>query len=114
MADTTEPVPGSQLEIPKASWIWIKDAAGFPSVTVTFAAIAFWVTTILYALSVVDHIGSLHFRQFDVAAASAYFVPVLTLYFGRRWTDAKMGVTPPKPMTVPGVNPRLSQGGDPQ
>jgi len=28
-------------------------------------------------------------RPFDTGACSAYFIPLLTLYFGRRWTDAK-------------------------
>lgn len=78
---------------PRASWIWIKDTAGYPSVTVTFATVSFWVTTLLYLVSAVESVGSVHFRQFDVSAASAYFIPILTLYFGRKWTDAKTGVT---------------------
>ncbi len=75
----------------KPSWIWIKDSRGYGSVTVTFVTIAFFVTTLAYVLSIVEKIGPVSIRPFDVAACGAYFVPVLTLYFGRKWTDAKHG-----------------------
>ncbi len=94
MADapiTPTPQNDPAPDVPKASWIWLKDSAGFPSVTVTFATVSFWVTTFLYVMSAVGSIGPVTFRPFDVAAASAYFVPILTLYFGRKWTDAKVG-----------------------
>lgn len=82
VADATDPT-----EV-KPAWYWIKDARGFGSVTVTMVFIAFWVTTLAYLMSIVDHIGKLTIRPFDVAACSAYFIPILTLYFGRKWTDA--------------------------
>lgn len=106
--DTTTPVPGSELETPRASWIWIKDSAGYASVTVTFATVAFWLTTLAYLASIIDHIGPVKFHQFDVAAASSYMVPVMTLYFSRKWVDAKMGVTQARDvatLTSAGVNP---------
>lgn len=77
----------------KPSWYWIKDSSGNGSVTVTFVTIAFWVTTLAYVLSIVNKIGTLEIRAFDVGACSAYFIPLLTLYFGRRYTEAKF--TPP-------------------
>lgn len=79
----TTPLP------PQPAWYWIKDTRGCASVSVTFATVAFWVTTIAYVLSMVEKIGPVSVRQFDVAACSAYLIPVLTLYFGRRATDAK-------------------------
>lgn len=72
----------------KPAWYWIKDTSGEGSVTVTMLFVAFWVTTIAYVLSVIDHIGSVSIRTFDVGACSAYFIPILTLYFGRKWTDS--------------------------
>jgi hypothetical protein len=78
-------------EKPATSWFWIKDSAGNASATVTFAAIAFWVTTLAYLLSIVEKIGPLEVRPFDVAACGTYMIPILGLYFGRRWTDAKLG-----------------------
>jgi len=76
-----------QTEV-KPSWFWIKDAKGYGSVTVTLLLVSFVVTTLAYVLSIVDHIGPVQFRAFDVAACTAYMTPILTLYFGRKWTDA--------------------------
>ena len=66
------------------------------SVTVTFVTIAFFVTTLAYVLSIVSKIGPFEIRSFDVAACSAYFIPILTLYFGRKWTEAKHGINASK------------------
>lgn len=81
----------SQLEKVKPSWFWIKNSKGEASATVTFTTIAFVVTTLAYAASIFESIGPVSFRSFDAAACSAYFIPLLTLYFGRRWTEAKKG-----------------------
>lgn len=83
----------TQLDVPRASWIWMKDSSGYPSVTVTFVTVSFWVTTLLYVASAFQKIGPIELRPFDVAATSAYFIPILTLYFGRRWTEASTGIT---------------------
>ena len=79
----------TKIETPKVSWFWIKNSAGEASVSVTFLTIAFAVTTFNYVASIFESIGPLQVRSFDVGACSAYFIPLLTLYFGRRWTDAK-------------------------
>ena len=79
----------------KPSWFWIKDDKSTASVTVTFTTIAFLVTTLAYLVSIFDKASifgqEIAFRQFDVAACSAYFVPILTLYFGRKFTKARYG-----------------------
>lgn len=75
----------------KPAWYWIKDSKGYGSVTVTFTTVAFWVTTAAYIMSMVEKVGPVSIRPFDVAACSAYFIPILTLYFGRKWTEAKVG-----------------------
>jgi hypothetical protein len=89
---TAPPVP-LQVDIvpdrPKASWIWLKDSSGYPSVTVTMLTVSFWVTTIVYIISQIQSIGPVTFRGFDVGACGAYFGAILALYFGRRFTDAK-------------------------
>lgn len=74
-----------------SAWYWIKDARGFGSVTVTMVFVAFWVTTLSYAASIFSKIGPITIRPFDVGATSTYFIPLLTLYFGRKFTDAKFG-----------------------
>lgn len=78
-------VPG---QVPD-SWLWIRDTRGYGSVTVTFLTIAFAVVTLSYLLSMINSIGDITFRPFDVAACSTYFTPLLALYFGRKFTEAK-------------------------
>lgn len=75
-------------KITSMSKIWIIGNDGKPSMSATFAAIAFFTTTIIYIASIFEKIGSINIRPFDSVAASAYLIPSLGLYFGRRWTDA--------------------------
>lgn len=73
------------------SRFWINDTNGNPSMSATFATISFFVTTIVYILSIFQKIGSVEIKTFDPAAAGSYLIPSLGLYFGRRWTDSKAG-----------------------
>lgn len=86
---TNMPDPGTV----KPAWYWIKDSAGHGSVTVTLVFVAFWVTTASYVLSMFEKIGPVQLRPFDVAACSAYLGPILAVYFGRKWTDAKFNTS---------------------
>lgn len=72
----------------KPSWFWVKGADGNGSVSTTLVTVAFLITSVAYILSIVDHVGSVSFRPFDAGAAGAYFIPILTLYFGRHWVDS--------------------------
>lgn len=81
----------SSLESVKPSWFWIRNSKGEASATITFTTIAFVVTTLAYVASIFETVGPVSFRAFDAGACSAYFIPLLTLYFGRRWTEAKRG-----------------------
>ena len=71
----------------EVSKLWIIGTDGKASVSATFATIAFLATTAAYVASIVEAYGELKFRPFDVAACGAYMVPILSLYFGRRWTE---------------------------
>jgi hypothetical protein len=71
-------------------WYWMRNDKGNASVTATMVFISFWVTTLAYLASTVNKVGDLEIRSFDVAACTAYFVPILTLYFGRKWTDSRV------------------------
>ena len=73
----------------QVSRLWIINTEGKPSISATFSVIAFFVTSIAYVASIFEGYGELKFRSFDVAACSAYMIPILTLYFGRRWSDMK-------------------------
>jgi hypothetical protein len=89
MADE-EPVVKEVLETPAKSRWWIKNSEGNPSASLTFATVAFWVTTFAYIASIVTKVGPVEFRQFDVGACAAFMSPILALYFGRRFTEAKL------------------------
>jgi hypothetical protein len=75
-------------------WYWIRDSRGYKSITVTLVFVSFWVTTFAYLVSLVDSVGDIKFREFDVGAVSAYLIPILGLYFGRKWTDSKTNQEP--------------------
>ncbi len=71
--------------------MWLKNTAGQPSASLTFSFIGFIVVTLWLVVSIVAKIGNLEIRQFDSAQAMGYLLPLLALYFGRRWTDGKGG-----------------------
>lgn len=90
MADDTvlsEPVAAPDKK-GNVSKFWINDTNGNPSMSATFATISFFITTTIYVASIFEKIGPLSIRSFDPSAASAYLIPSLGLYFGRRWTDS--------------------------
>lgn len=70
--------------------MWLKGDDGKPSVSTSLVAVSFVVTTVAYALSIVEKVGPVSIRPFDIAACSSYFIPVLTLYFGRKASKASV------------------------
>ncbi len=79
------------LERPAPSKIWMRDSSGFPSVTITFLTISFWITTVAYVASIFHSIGPVAFKDFDVGASGAYFGIIFSAYVARRYTDARWG-----------------------
>lgn len=79
----------TEIEKPKTYWFWMKNSKGEASASLTFMSVAFVVTTLVYILSIFETLGPITIRNFDVAAAGVYFVPLLSLYFGRRFTQAR-------------------------
>jgi hypothetical protein len=75
---------------PKISRLWLKDSRGTSSASLTFATISFWVVTLAYLASIVQKIGPVEFKAFDIGACAAYFGTCSALYFGRRFTEAKV------------------------
>ena len=85
-----------------------KDADGKPSLSFTMAYLAFLACLIWLSISIAN---LPHIRAFDVTAAAGFLTPLLTLYFGRRWTNANAPagrgdeqsppVTPPPATTPP-------------
>jgi len=77
-------------KVQPSKW-WIRDSNGYGSVTVTFVTVSFWVTTLAYTLSIFEKIGPFVIRPFDAAACGSFFGPILALYLGRKYTEAKFG-----------------------
>lgn len=67
----------------------LKNSDGKPSGSFTMAIIGFSVVTLWLLLSIFSKIGNIDIRAFDAGQATAYLSPLLTLYFGRRYTDGK-------------------------
>lgn len=82
-------VPESDNDKVQDSWLWIRGSNGQGSVSLTFATVAFVVTTLAYVLSIAEKVGPFDIRAFDVGACAAYAGPIFALYFGRRWTEAR-------------------------
>lgn len=74
--------PGIQVPLLKQSNG--KPSASFTMVFLAFNAVLLWLT-----LSIVEGIGPVKVRAFDSGQAMAFLVPLLSLYFGRRFTDSK-------------------------
>lgn len=74
----------------KVSRLWIIGSDGKPSMSATFATVAFMTTTVIYIASIFEKIGPLSVRPFDPAVCATYLTPVLALYFGRRATESKV------------------------
>lgn len=68
---------------------WFKNSNGEESASLTFAMIAFLITSLSYLLSIFPKIGKFETRPFDPGACAAYLTPILTLYFSRRFTEIK-------------------------
>lgn len=87
MSEETKSESQTKSSKKQVSRLWITGTDGKASISATFATVAFFATTAAYLASIVEGYGELKFRAFDVAACGAYMVPILSLYFGRRWTE---------------------------
>ena len=74
--------PGIQVPLLKQSNG--KPSASFTMVFLAFNAVLLWLT-----LSIVEGVGPVKVRAFDSGQAMAFLIPLLSLYFGRRFTDSK-------------------------
>lgn len=84
--ETPDTIPAGPETVPD-TWFWVRNDKGKGSVTVTFLSIAFLATTLWFVASMFESLGPVHIRPIDTGAVSVYFIPILGLYFGRRWTD---------------------------
>jgi hypothetical protein len=80
--------------------LFLKNTAGQPSASFTFMVIGFAVITLWLVLSIAETLGPIHIRPFNAGDAMAYFVPLATLYFSRRYT-AGNGSVAALPVVIP-------------
>lgn len=88
--------PDPEIEVGEflhAPWYFLKDTKGEKSLTTTLVIVSFFLTSMAYVLSIVEHIGPVAIRPFDIGACGVFFGPILALYFGRKHTDANAGAT---------------------
>ena len=71
--------------------LFIKNSDGKPSASLTMTTIAFFLVTLWLLVWVVGVSFGLPVPPFDATAAMTYLTPLLTLYFGRRWTSNSQG-----------------------
>jgi hypothetical protein len=83
----------------------LKQSDGRPSVSFSMMVIGFIVITLWLIASIFEELWGLKIRAFDPASAMSFFTPLLTLYFSRRWTDAKNPITPLVASTEPNDSP---------
>lgn len=64
----------------------LKNSEGKQSLSFTMLYTTFVVALVWFGLSVFK---IPHIKDFDVTIASGFLSPLMALYFGRRWNDAK-------------------------
>jgi len=79
-------------DVKKQPFYLLRDAKGEKSVTVTITLLAFWIVSCAYIISVVETIGPLKIRPFDVAACSTFLMPCLSLYGFKKHTDSNVHI----------------------
>ena len=67
--------------------IWIKNTKGEPSASLTMVVVAFVVVTLWLVVWLIVAPLGVPMPAFEVTTAMGYLMPLLTLYFGRRWTS---------------------------
>ena len=60
-----------------------------PSVSLTMMVVAFAVIMLWMILSIVENLGPVHIRAFSGAESIAVLLPLCSLYYVRRQTEAK-------------------------
>lgn len=91
--------------------LWIKNTSGQPSASLTFCTIGFAVVTLWLLASIFAKIGHFEIRPFDGSQAMMFELPLLSLYFGRRYTDGKFTLDQTTPPTSEPTPPSTTTSG---
>ncbi len=85
-----------KLERPKASWFWMKNTSGKADAALTLMVLSFLLSCVLAIAGAFQEIRvgdtSVTFTEYNMGFATTVLVPLIGLYFGRRWTDTHRGL----------------------
>ena len=91
----------------------MKNSKNEKSVSFTFAVVSFIIVSLAVIIGIIEslQVGAiiLTFRSVDASVIFAYLTPILGLYFGRRFTEARYKGAPP-PTSGHGDNDTDYQG----
>lgn len=84
------------MQRPKASWFWMKNTSGKADAALTLMVGAFILSCLLAVAGAVEEVNvgdtSIAFSDFNMGFTTTVLVPLIGLYFGRRWTDTQAGL----------------------
>ena len=79
----------------EGSWWMIRNSRGKKDVALTLMLVSFVFSIALAVFGAVETLNvgdnSVSFREFNMGFATTVLVPLIGLYFGRRWTDTNSG-----------------------
>lgn len=77
-------------------WWALRNSSGKKDVAMTLMIVSFVFSLILAGLGAVENINlgnrSFNFRAFDIGFATTVLIPLIGLYYGRRYTDTQRGL----------------------
>lgn len=98
VAKDTRLAPLTKAATPSKTGPWwaLRNSAGKKDVAMTLMIVSFVFSLLLAGLGAIENINlgeqSFNFRAFDMGFATTVLVPLIGLYFGRRWTDTQRGL----------------------
>jgi hypothetical protein len=90
------PLTASARPSENGPWWMMRNSSGKKDVAMTLMIIAFFFSLGLAAIGSIQSLSfagyAFAFRAFDMGFATTVLVPLIGLYFGRRWTDTQRGL----------------------
>jgi hypothetical protein len=80
----------------KGSWWMVRNSSGKKDVALTLMLVSFTFSIALALFGAIETLDlgdrSISFREYNMGFATTVLVPLIGLYFGRRWTDTNRGL----------------------
>lgn len=76
--------------------MWIKNTSNKKDAALTLMILAFVFSLLLAIMGAIDSLTLgdyiISFREYNMGFATTVLIPLIGLYFGRRWTDTQRGL----------------------